>query len=419
MLDFCDQPYKFFPARRNSLFASICGHLNRRIHLPRRHLIETVEVHGADGLRSLYRSGHRIILTPNHPTHSDPQIMLEAMRQAGVPSQFMAAYDVFLRSRLNAFIMSRIGAFSVDREGLDSQALKHAHATLLQGKHALTIFPEGNVFLQNDVVASFNEGPAFLAIKAASELSQQSVGVVIVPVAIKASYTENIREGAFDRLQSLAKSVDADLQKTECPLERLRVVGHQALRRNQRMRGLPESSGGDAKEIIQQSVSGVLERLEQKVGLPKIEHKSLLERVCRVRRSIHLVRIDDNRTADHSAAASWADEALLAFKVASYLGDYVHRQPTLDRYAETVEKLDEDIHSRVANRFGRRHAYVKFCDPIDLGEFLERGKKLRESARELTARCEQAVQGGVDELNAANNSTGTQLVAEPQVPHVA
>jgi hypothetical protein len=65
----------------------------------------------------------------------------------------MAAYDVFLRSRLNAFIMSRCGAFSVDRESLDTQALKHAHNVLLKGRHALTVFAEGNVFLQNDILA--------------------------------------------------------------------------------------------------------------------------------------------------------------------------------------------------------------------------------------------------------------------------
>jgi 1-acyl-sn-glycerol-3-phosphate acyltransferase len=418
MLDFCDQPYRFFPARRNALFAWLCGHINKRVHLPKRHSIDAVEVHGLDHVRSL-RPGQRVMFTPNHPTHSDPQVMLEAMRQAGVASQFMAAYDAFLRSRLNAYVMTRIGAFSVDREGLDSQALKHAHATLVQGKHALTIFPEGNVFLQNDLLAAFSEGPAFLALKAAGELAKQNSSVLVVPVAIKATYVENVRDAVVNRLGSLAKSVDADVGKTDCLLERLRIVGHQALRRNQRMRGLPESSGGDPRNIIHNSVSGVLQRLEQKVGLQNIEHKSLLERVCRVRRAIHLVRIDENRTADHSAAASWADEALLAFKVASYLGYYVHRQPTLDRYAETVEKLDEDIHSRIAERIGRRRAFVKFGEPIDLSQFLANGKKLRESARELTLECEQSVQRGIDELNSINRSAGAELIAEPQVPHVA
>jgi len=412
MLEFCDQPYRFFPARRCGWFSWLCGHLNRQIHLPRRHQIVRVEVRGQETFLRERRRGDRLVFMPKHPTHSDPQIMLEAMRQLGVATQFMAAYDVFLRSRLNAVIMSRCGAFSVDREGLDTHALKHAHAVLLEGRHALTIFPEGNVFLQNDILTPFNEGAAFLSLKAAKELSTEN-RVLVVPVAIKASYIADVRQSVFERIRGLAKVVDVDLSGSDDPLAWLRLVGYQALRRNQRIRGLSESSGGGSKTIIHQAVSSLLDRLEDKVGLPKLDQKSLLERVCRVRRAIHQVRTDETRSADHSAAASWADEALLAFKVASYLGDYVHRRPTLDRYAETVEKLDEDIHSRLAEPFGRRHVYVKFGASIDSSDYLSGPGKLRHAAERLTATCEQAVQRGLDEINAQNPHAGATFVAEP------
>jgi 1-acyl-sn-glycerol-3-phosphate acyltransferase len=417
MLDFCDQPYQFFPARRWGWFTWLCGHINRRRHLPRRHQVVAVDISGQETFLQQRRRGDRLVFMPNHPTHSDPQIMLEVMRQLGIATQFMAAYDVFLRSRLNAFIMSRCGAFSVDREGLDTQALKHAHSVLLDGRHALMIFPEGNVFLQNDFLAPFNEGPAFLSLKAAKELSDQQARVLVVPVSIKATYVADVSPSAFDRIRHLAKTVEADITRVDDPLAWLRLVGYQALRRNQRMRGLSQSAGGDAKSIIHHAVSSVLDRLEEKVGLPKLDHKSLLERVCRVRRAIHQVRTDEKRKADHSAAASWADEALLAFKVASYLGDYVHRRPTLDRYAETVEKLDEDIHSHLPARFGPRQAYAKFGPPIDLSDYVGSGK-LRAAAEQVTAACEQAVQRGLDEINAANPHAGAKLVAQPHEAEV-
>jgi hypothetical protein len=300
---------------------------------------------------------------------------------------------------------------------MDTQSLKHAHGVLLEGRHALTIFPEGNVFLQNDTLAPFNEGAAFLSLKAAKELGEMA-RVLVVPVSIKASYLTDVSEPVFERVRLLAKAVEADLSGTEDRLAWLRLVGYQALRRNQRMRGLSESAGGSSKGVIHEAVNGMLDRLEGKVGLPTLEHGSLLARVCRVRRAIHQVRIAEDRKADQSAAAIWADEALLAFKVASYLGDYVHRRPTLDRYAETVEKLDEDIHSRLAKTFGPRHVCVRLGSPIDLSDYLAGGAKLRQAAEKLTAACEQAVQQGLDEINAQNPHPGAKLVAQPHQAEV-
>ncbi|MCB1087860.1 MAG: 1-acyl-sn-glycerol-3-phosphate acyltransferase, partial [Verrucomicrobiae bacterium] len=123
-----------------------------------------------EAVREIDRRGERILFVPNHSTHSDPQLMTEVQRQLGVPSCFMAAYDVFLRSRLNAWVMQRVGAFSVDREGSDRKSMAEALTVLKAGRFALTIFPEGNVYMMNDRVTPFLEGAAFLAIKAQREL---------------------------------------------------------------------------------------------------------------------------------------------------------------------------------------------------------------------------------------------------------
>jgi 1-acyl-sn-glycerol-3-phosphate acyltransferase len=417
MLDFCDKPYRFIPARRSAWLTWLCSQVNRRWHLPRHHQVLDVAIEGHDQLLAEQRPGDRLVFMPNHPTHSDPQIMLESLRQLGIATEFMAAYDVFHRSRLAAYCLSRCGAFSVDREGLDAQALRHAHQTLLAGKHALTIFPEGNVFLQNDLLAPFNEGAAFLALKAARELDRSKGRVLVVPVAIKATFIEDIRNAVFDHVRRLAGAIEVTLSEN-CPLAWLRRIGHEALRRNQRTRGLTISLGGDPKSIIHRAVEEVLDRLELKVGLKKVESNSLLERICRVRRAIHQVRIDESRKADHSAAAVWADEAMMAFKVASYVGNYVHRRPTLDRYAETVQKLDEDIHSQMPAPLGPRYALVSFGSPIDLTDRVEQNGKLRQAAQRLTADCERAVQQELDRLAEENQRPGAQLVAEPHTAEV-
>ena len=72
----------------------------------------------------------------------------------------------------------------------------------------------------------------------------------------------------------------------------------------------------------------------------------LMDRIRNARREIHKVRSDPEREIDHSVAASWADEAILAFRILSYAGNYLSEAPTLDRVGETIEKMREDLFSR-------------------------------------------------------------------------
>jgi len=173
MLDFCDEPYRDFPPCDSRLWRAVLHRYNRARFLPRNKRIASLTVHGDDTLRQSRRPGDRLVIVPNHPTHGDAAIMLEAMQRVGLTTQMMAAYDVFLRSRADAFVMQRLGAFSVDREGSDARAMKTALDVLDKGLHALTIFPEGNVYLENDRVTPFNDGAAFIALRAAHKLKEQ------------------------------------------------------------------------------------------------------------------------------------------------------------------------------------------------------------------------------------------------------
>ena len=409
MLEFTDSPYQFFAPNRSPTLAWLVGLFNRWVELPRKRQVAAVQVSGQDQLLAGRRDGDRLLLLPNHPTHSDPQIFFESVRQIGLRIHVMAAYDVFVRSRLNAWMMPRLGVFSVDREGSDSRAMKQATETLMVGRYALTIFPEGNVYLQNDRVTPFHDGPAFLALKAARTLANQGARVVAVPVAIKTTYIRDVREAALEQLHALASAVDASVDSNTEPLELLRSVGIAALQRNLKHRGIPFDDGQPLPQMIQQTAETVLARLEEKMALKARPRDAIIERVRRARRAIHQSRTDAERAADHAAAAVWADEAMLAFRIASYSGNYVHSHPSLDRFAETVEKLDEDIYSHVPQPFGKRHAFVHFADPIDLTRYLAAYEsKAREAIRTLTEDVESAVQHGLDTINAKNTHAGAK-----------
>lgn len=406
MLDFCDEPYPDYPPKDIAPWRWVLNWYNRERFLPNAKRITELTVHGADTLDQFRERGDRIVLMPNHPTHADASIMLEASRRAGLTTQMMAAYDVFLRSELDAFIMQRLGAFSVDREGSDPRAMKTALGVLERGKHALVVFPEGNVYLENDRVTPFSEGAAFLALRAAHQLKEQGHRVLAVPVSIKATHVTDCKALVAERLQRLAEAVEVELPSEASPVEAMRLIGVSLLHRNLKLRGLDTPAADDFHSLISHAGGVVMDKLEAKLDVTPKPDATLIDRVRKARQVIHEVRTDPDRVADHAAATTWADEAMLALRLASYSDSYAASNPTLDRIEETSEKLAEDIHREMMPPIVDRAAYVRFNEPIALCEYVAKKRAGRKQVRELTARCEAAVQRGVDLLNEVNPHPG-------------
>lgn len=411
MLDFCDQPYRWFPPRRNALMAGLIALFNRKVRLPRDKQVMAVRVEGDVALHEKLKPGDRLVFMPNHSTHADPETLLESLRQAGFTTLTMAAYDVFLRNRFHAWLIQCTGGFSVDREGSDARALKVAKETLTRGRHGLTIFPEGNVYLQNDVVTPFHEGAAMIALRSARELMEQNVRVLAVPISMKYTHLTDARAAITTRLHDLATALQLKPAADEKPVDLVRRVGITALHRNLKHRGIDSPQIDDLPSLIDAAARSVLERLEQKLGQKVATDDSLIDRVRKARRTIHQIRLDPQRHADHVAAVGWADEAMLAFKIVSYNGRYFSEMPTLDRYAETVEKLEEDVTSKMPKPFGMREAMVRFNEPIDVtARVAAFEEKARVAVTELTRDVEKAVQAGIDEINAKNRLPGGNVM---------
>ena len=415
MLDFSDQPYRYFPPKYNGLVAWLIGLVNRYRRLPKTLKVDRVDVSGHDVLLSQRQPGDRLLFLPNHPTHADAAVFIEALNQLGLSSQMMAAYDVFLRGRIDAWIMQKLGAFSVDREGSDGRAMKQAAEVLTRGKHVLTIFPEGNVYLRNDLVTPFSDGAAFIALRCAKELAKQNVRILAVPVSIKLTHLTDCRPDLTRQLHSLAAALnlpEPDTDPHKLPRDLIVQIGTAAIRRNLTQRGLTAPDTDDLAELIAFSAGTVLDDLETKLELTPKPDTSLIDRVRGARRMIHEVRTNESRVADHAAALTWADAAMLAFRIASYQPDYIAARPTLDRVSETVEKITEDVHTRMPDPFAVRRALVRFNPPLPLDTYLAEGKRSRQAVRELTEACETSVQNGVNELNELNEYSGGMLYEE-------
>lgn len=413
MLDFCDEPYRDYPPKDIALWRSLLGWYNRKRFLPRNKRIAELNVHGVETLAQATRPGDRLVLMPNHPTHADAAITLEACRRAGRTTQMMAAYDVFLRSKVDAFVMQRLGAFSVDREGSDPRAMKTALSVLEAGKHALVVFPEGNVYLENDRVTPLSEGAAFLALRAAHQLKKPGHRVLAVPISIKVTHLHDCKPLVVERLQKLAKAVDVELPGGVTPIEAMRLIGVVLLHRNLSLRGLDTPEADDFHTLISHAGGVVMDKLEAKLRITPKQNNTLIERVRKARQVIHEVRTDPDRIADHAAATTWADEAMLALRLASYSDSYAASHPTLDRIEETSEKLAEDLYREMMPPIADRAAYVRFNEPIPLCEFVAEKRAGRQQVRDLTARCEAAVQQGINLINQANPHPGATIWDAP------
>jgi 1-acyl-sn-glycerol-3-phosphate acyltransferase len=410
MLEYSDLPYQFLPPKPNRLVMTLAQMITPSIILPgKNHRLDATEITGAElFLEARRHKGARFVFLPNHPTHSDPQVMMEVCRQLQEKPAFMAAYDVFARGKLANWIMQRIGAFSVDREGSDRKSMKCSTEILTAGEYPLVIFPEGNVYLCNDRVTPFAEGAAYIALRAQKELGSE-MPVFAVPVSLKYSYVEDVREQILIKLSQIAGIFGDKLDREAPVVEDLKRISISALAHYLKEHGqVPPESNLLTDDLINNAAEQLIESLEQKMELSTRDGDDLTARIRKIRATIHSIRCDPDRHAEHDTVSGYADEAMLALRILGYLGSYTASNPTLDRVAETITRLREDVTSKNAPPDGKRRASVQIGKPIDLREYLEQFQdRARGAITELTDTCENAVQTGINELNENNALPGS------------
>ena len=414
MLEFSDAPYRFFEARPSAPLIRIGRALNRHVFVPGpNHRIREISVDGDFGsLAEARRNGDRLLFVINHPSHSDAQVLTEIHRRLGVPSCFMAAYDVFLRSRLNAWVMQRLGNFSIDREGSDRKAMAAAIQVLSEGKIALNIFPEGNVYLTNDRATPFLDGAAFIALKAQAATD---AAVKIVPVSLKFTHLTTPRDTITERMIQLGAACGHSFPpgSPEKPVDAVLGLGRHILGGYLKKHGLHGKIPADDPSLyglLENFAANLVAEVENGLEIAAAETAPLVARIAKARAKIHQLRTDTD-APPHPQITGLADRAILALRIHGYLTPYLTERPTIDRYDETVERIAEDFHSRAMPRTGPRRALAMIHAPLSVGGFLEASNgKMRAAIPALTKAMSDTVQAGIDALNARNDAPGANLV---------
>ena len=415
MLDFSDAPYQFFPARPWKPLIKTAPLLNP--FLLRFDLgVHQKEVTGEiEKVKSLIKQGDRILFTPNHPTRTDPQFIGGISQQLGIHTSFMAAYDVFLESKLQCWFMQRTGCFSVDREGNDRKAMSSAIDVLKTGEMALTIFPEGNVYHLNDRLTPLLDGPPFIAAKAHQQLKGESE-VWIVPVSLKYTQLTDVREKIWRYVTEMAahSKFGGTLDKENPIPQVLALGGHlisQSLQEKENLNysvNLEGLSPGQIQEELLSLVKKLAADLETDLEIGVNHNVFILDRVRKIRGKLHNLR-------DHEDHSDLSNRSMFVYRLLAYVIPYLSEEPTIDRYAETVVRMREDYFSENFKPPGPRKAFAKIGEPISMSEMLDQySNKAKDAIPQVTKKIEQSLQKGIDEINSDNTEFGSRAITDPR-----
>lgn len=375
--------------------------------------IVDVRVEGLEGVERAIRRKQGVLITPNHPGHADCYLLWEALNRLPKRSYVMTAWQVFVMYKpFDVYIWRQHGCFSVNREGNDLRAMKFAVNALAHTSHPLVVFPEGDVYHLNDRVTPFRDGVGAIAQAA---VRQGERPVACFPCALKYEYvsdpTPELREvmSRLERRYGLAEG-------PAMPLEQRihRFLGEALAIRERQYLGEP--SPGTLNERFEHLADGILSRLETSYQLRPPADATVPERVKALRRElIQRELAPETSAADRARYALEKDRLFFVIQIFSYYGasrlDYIAERPTVERMAETIDKLEEDfLDAETARVRGKRRGFIRFGEPVLV---TQSGK--RAAGDEIARQLQSRVQGLLDGL-ARRRAPLPELALAPAAP---
>ncbi|HUY93026.1 MAG TPA: lysophospholipid acyltransferase family protein [Pirellulales bacterium] len=383
---------RFWPPRPNRFWNAALEPW-RYWYLRRYYKIAEVAIDRPHEFGRQFAAGDGVLLAPNHSHDSDPHVMMQVGWRIGRQLHFMAAWQIFRpHLGLDGWILQRMGAFSVDREGCDRRALKQGAEILTTGR-SLVVFPEGEVYRLNDRLTPLLDGVAFMAFSAQRELTKTAPGrrVWIVPTAIRYRYVDDIRPKIETAVARLEHSLRLKTPRGASLDQRILHYGEFLLTiREKEKFGRSFETAGTLAERLALLTESLLARHETEYLKKSPSAETVALRVKTLRRRLFEIWTDEATGAeDREQARDALDDVQLALQAYSYPGNYLSEKPSIERIAETIEKLEEDLDGFALPK-GRRRARVVFGEPIDLSQ-ADPTARPRTVAAETTDRLEGAI----------------------------
>ncbi|BCX46364.1 phosphate acyltransferases [Haloferula helveola] len=383
-----DLPYTFRPPKVRWWVRPFLQWANRRLLLEKKYRIGSIDERGFGKVKELVDAGDAVLLAPNHADHSDPHLMMEIGSRHRMPLHFMGAREIFEVSSRASWALQSMGVFSVDRDGPDLSAIKTAIGLLADGV-PLVVYPEGEIYHHHERLDPLHEGVASILLKAAGRLSDGRKAW-LVPVGMRFHHDPAVESTFVGRLNRLEDRIGWTPRPSMPTRDRTIRLGTGLL-------GLKEIEflGEAIRGELQDRLCGLCERLlgeveerhgrDPKAGTPP-------ERVRALRYRLRRRLLDEKEPALGEARAALLDDldrVFTALQAHSYVGDYLLAEPTVDRHAETIMKLEEDLFGFPTYPTERRAA-VAADDPICVSDLIESGELTKkEGAGVLTGVLEK------------------------------
>jgi len=393
-----DQPYgipdKHWPPKLSYWWFRAARRLRHKAL--RQQQITEIHIENIEQLQKALDARHGVMIAPNHSFHWDSYCLLDAADKINTPFYVMTAWQVFSQSSwFECESMQRCGCFSVDRESTDLGSMKTAMDILQNRKEPLVVFPEGDIYHTNDRLTPLRDGAAAIALMAARKSSRP---IEIIPVAIKRWYIDDPSQSMIRTTEQIEKRLFWQPQLHRTLVDRILNIANGLLSLKE-IEHLGTSRQGSLAERICFLADSVLTAAESKYQITA--RKSLTpERIKEIRRKIIQQRADraDQCTAEEDR--SWTIDMQNMFFVTqlySYPGDYLQENPTWERQAETLDKLQEDVLGvSYPTSHGRKTVSIRFGQPILIPE----GKDKKNNSQEFTTQLQRRIQTMLDELNA-------------------
>ncbi|QJE98116.1 1-acyl-sn-glycerol-3-phosphate acyltransferase [Luteolibacter luteus] len=378
-----DLPYTFRPPKPRGWFRRL-GLWANDLYLRRKFGVSRLDDQGFEKVRELSRAGHAILLAPNHADHSDPHVMVSLVAKQGMHSHFMAAREVFEVSKTASWALESMGVFSVDRDGPDLSAIKTAISLLEKTSDPLVIYPEGEIYHHHERLDPLHEGVASILLKAAGRL-ENGKEAYLVPVGIRFRHDPEVEETFSDRLSKLEDRIGWTPKPSMPVDDRILRLGTGLLGLKE-MEYLGEAGRGNIQDRLATICESLLSEVESRLG-KDAKSLSAPERVRALRYRIRRRLLDAERPPtfiERDGLLDDLDRAFTALQAHSYIGDYFLAERTLDRRAETIMKLEEDLLG-FPNYPTPRTARVNAGEPIPVSKMLAAGElPAKGGAGELT-----------------------------------
>ena len=362
---------------------------NRRRFLRGEYRVGRIDAVGWDAVKESVAAGDAVLLAPNHADHADPHVLLELAWRIGLDLRFMGARELFDGGGLRAWALQKTGVFSVDRDGPDLAAIRTAIGILVGGGHPLVVFPEGEIYHHHEWLDPLHEGVASILLMAAGKLAAGR-RALLVPAAMRFRHDPAVEESFAGRLSVLEQRIGWKPKELMDLDERIVRLGAGVLVLKE-VEYLGQPGQGTLAERLENLSGGLLAEVEARHGADP-RAVQVPERVRSLRYRIRRRLLDEENPPAAAARRQYFDDldrTFVALQAHSYPAGYLLERPSLDRRAETLMRLEEDLlgNCRYA---AERSATVVAGEPIDVSALLASGGlAAKRRATELTARLEE------------------------------